>query len=246
MSWTNIIHTNLHTNDDITVVCIVVRMSRAQEQKNVDHIIYLIITYSQAIKKFRTGECNVIICSNVLEEGIDIQACNYVFTVDPLKTFNSYIQTKGRARSFDSFYSVIAPLCDRKKIALQIKKYRDAHEEIKSFLIGRVLDREDPNQDEIAEQFTDDFEPFVIKSGARLMASSALNILHRYCQSLPSDVYGIPGPSFSIAARTEENDFVIALQLPIQSTVKETVMVCKQNAGTNSSQLTTLNLFRIE
>ncbi|XP_067628454.1 endoribonuclease Dcr-2 isoform X2 [Eurosta solidaginis] len=174
------------------------------------------------IDSFRTGECNLLVCSNVLEEGIDVQACNYVFAYDPLKTFNSYVQTKGRARSSDSIYAIFAPKLDEVKVVSQIKKYQDAHKTIQEFLIGRILDRDDPKEEAIAEQFIDAIPPFVIPSGACLLAVGALPLLHRYCQLLPTDAFGYAMPWFTLHPPTEKG-ISISLQMPLQSTVKETI-----------------------
>lgn len=52
---------------------------------------------------------NVLITSEVLEEGVDIQTCNYVVRYDTPKNFPSYVQSKGRARSSDSKFIVMVP-----------------------------------------------------------------------------------------------------------------------------------------
>lgn len=52
---------------------------------------------------------NVLITSEVLEEGVDIQTCNYVIRYDTPKNFPSYVQSKGRARSSDSKFIVMVP-----------------------------------------------------------------------------------------------------------------------------------------
>ncbi|XP_073812059.1 endoribonuclease Dcr-2 [Musca autumnalis] len=177
-----------------------------------------------AIEEFRQNECNLIICSNVLEEGIDVQACNYVFVFDPLKTFNSYIQTKGRARSQNSYYTIFAPAVDNQKIVEQIRKYRGIHEQIKTFLVTRCLERDDPSEQEIAEQFVDLIPPFVIPSGAKLLAASALALLNRYCASLPWDAFGQCLPWYVKLPPNEKSKIAVSVTLPLQSTVRETII----------------------
>lgn len=178
-----------------------------------------------AIDEFRAGQCNLIICSNVLEEGIDVQACNHVFVFDPLKTFNSYIQTKGRARSKSSVYTLFTPEMKKEQTVMQIHNYRIIHEKIKQFLITRVLDREDPNDEEIAKQFVELIPPYVIPSGARLLATSALALLHRYCQYLPWDCFGACQPWYNKLPPNKDNKIAVSVNLPLQSTVKETIIV---------------------
>lgn len=181
-----------------------------------------------AIDEFRTKQCNVIICSNVLEEGIDVQACNYVFAFDPLKTFNSYIQTKGRARSQNSYYSIFCPEIEKMVTLQKIRTYRETHEQIKLFLRGRTLDREDPGEEEIAKQFIELIPPFINASGARLTATSSLVLLHRYCQTLPWDSFGASLPWFKKLPPNNQGQIAVSLCLPLQSTVRETIVVSNQ------------------
>jgi len=91
------------------------------------------------------------VCSSVLEEGIDVQACNHVIILDPIKTFNMYVQTKGRARSRDASFVLFASDLESSKITEQIKQYRQAHEEIRDYLESRVLERAEPQLNEINE-----------------------------------------------------------------------------------------------
>lgn len=180
---------------------------------------------TKAIEEFRNKTCNVIVCSQVLEEGIDVQACNFVFAFDPLKTFNSYIQTKGRARSQNSYYSIFSSNIDATKTIEQIRKYRNIHEMIKNFLVTRLLDRGDPSEEEIAEQFIDLIPPYVIPSGARLLAPSALALLHCYCQRLPWDSFGACQPWYCKLPPNKKGLVAVSVQLPLQSTVRETIIV---------------------
>ncbi|XP_065369214.1 endoribonuclease Dcr-2 [Calliphora vicina] len=177
-----------------------------------------------AIDEFRSKQCNIIICSNVLEEGIDVQACNYVFAFDTLKTFNSYIQSKGRARSNNSYYSVFVKETERLQTLTKIKTYRQTHEQIKEFLRSRTLDREDPTEEEIATQFAELIPPYVVPSGARLIASAALALLHRYCQTLPWDSFGASQPWYSKLPPNKLGKIAVSLCLPLQSTVRETII----------------------
>ncbi|KAL9920963.1 endoribonuclease Dcr-2 [Glossina fuscipes fuscipes] len=177
-----------------------------------------------AMDQFRTKECNLIVCSNVLEEGIDVQACNYVFVLDELKTFNSYIQTKGRARRKQSFYTIFCENLSKEKVVAQIRSYKETHEEIKQFLSTRLLHCDDPNQDDVDKQFVETITPFEIPSGARLLATSALVLLYRYCQSLPWDSFGCVMPLFAKLPESSTGACAVSLTLPLQSTIKQTII----------------------
>lgn len=62
---------------------------------------------NRVLDKFKRNEINLIITTNVLEEGIDLQECNLVICYDTPKTFRSYVQRKGRARMKQSEYVIM-------------------------------------------------------------------------------------------------------------------------------------------
>ena len=65
------------------------------------------IKLEQTIQKFKTGRINCLVSTDVLEEGIDVTQCNLVIRFDPILTFRSYLQSKGRARAKPSKYIVM-------------------------------------------------------------------------------------------------------------------------------------------
>lgn len=63
----------------------------------------------KAFADFRAGRQNVCIATQVLEEGIDVQACNLVISFDLPATNKSYIQRRGRARHKDAKFVMMHP-----------------------------------------------------------------------------------------------------------------------------------------
>lgn len=81
-----------------------------------------------AFFRFNEQKINVLVTSEVLEEGVDIQSCNYVIRFDSVKTFPSYVQSKGRARSDGSKFIVMVP--NLKKFEKMHLEYIKMEEEI--------------------------------------------------------------------------------------------------------------------
>ena len=46
-------------------------------------------------EKFCNRTCNLLVATRVLEEGVDVRACNLVIRFDPVKTFCDFVQSKG-------------------------------------------------------------------------------------------------------------------------------------------------------
>lgn len=59
------------------------------------------------LKRFRMHDCNLLIGTSVLEEGIELPKCNLVVRWDPPKTYRSYVQCKGRARALQAYHIIL-------------------------------------------------------------------------------------------------------------------------------------------
>lgn len=55
------------------------------------------------LKRFRMHDCNLLIGTSVLEEGIDLPKCNLVVRWDTPKSYRSYVQCKGRLFLYSPF-----------------------------------------------------------------------------------------------------------------------------------------------
>lgn len=61
----------------------------------------------EVLKRFRIHDCNLLIGTSVLEEGIDLPKCNLVVRWNPPSTYRSYVQCKGRARAAQAFHVIL-------------------------------------------------------------------------------------------------------------------------------------------
>lgn len=53
----------------------------------------------KSLQQFRMGEATVLVCTEAMEEGVDVPACNVVIRFNEFATTRSHIQGKGRARA---------------------------------------------------------------------------------------------------------------------------------------------------
>lgn len=119
---------SLHpTTRDIVRVGTFVGSSSYQNRPS--HISELIDATGQenTLEELRSGIKNIIVATNVVEEGIDISACNLVICYDRPANVRSFIQRRGRARQASSRLVVFFSSNEAKMLA----KWQEVEEEMK-------------------------------------------------------------------------------------------------------------------
>ncbi|KAF9505811.1 hypothetical protein BS47DRAFT_1431689, partial [Hydnum rufescens UP504] len=143
------------------------------------------------VAKFRDGTYNLVIATNVAEEGLDFQACHLVVRFDPLQTLVGYVQSRGRARRANSEYIIM------------LKDGDSAHRQMYERLVraepalkARYQRDRPPTPPDDADDGDDDWdenelqESFTIQStGATLTSYSCIPMLANLCSLIPRDQY---------------------------------------------------------
>jgi hypothetical protein len=102
--------------------------------------------------KFRSASLDLVIATTVLEEGIDIPACNFVLCFDEPANLKSFVQRRGRARAKKSQLVLMQcsnsdKLSQWQQLELEMKKiYADDMRELKVIEEIESLEEDDGRQ----------------------------------------------------------------------------------------------------
>jgi endoribonuclease Dicer len=62
-----------------------------------------------AIEAFKAKTTQILIATDVVEEGLDVPSCNLVCSFNPIRNVKSFIQMQGRARDPSSSFLLLVP-----------------------------------------------------------------------------------------------------------------------------------------
>lgn len=144
----------------------------------------------QDLEDFRAGKLDILIATSVLEEGIDVPACNMVICFDSPHNLKAFIQRRGRARMRES---KLILLMDNP--TYQVDEWMAYEEEMKKRYeddmrkVQELVELEDLEQPEV--------EPFLVPgTGAQLDFDHAKSHLEHFCRSLSIQQYADSSPYY--------------------------------------------------
>lgn len=81
----------------------------------------------------KSGKLNTVVCTSVLEEGIDVSACNLVVSFDAPTNFKAFVQRRGRARTATSKIVIFA---DTGEGSERIEKWKMDEQELQKLYLS--------------------------------------------------------------------------------------------------------------
>ncbi|KAK1273870.1 hypothetical protein QJS04_geneDACA021907 [Acorus gramineus] len=174
------------------------------------------------VDAFREGKVNIIVATQILEEGLDVQSCNLVIRFDPSNTVCSFIQSRGRARMQGSDYLLIIRRGDSTALS-RVMNYLAS---------GDIMREESLRQASlpcapIGNRMSNEEFYRVESTGATVTLSSSVQLIYFYCSRLPSDGYFKSSPRFVIDKESGLSSLYLPNTCPIQN------VFVKGNGNTN-------------
>ncbi|KAJ3701550.1 hypothetical protein LUZ61_005255 [Rhynchospora tenuis] len=164
---------------------------------------------NKIVDAFRRGKVNIIVATQILEEGLDVPSCNLVVRFDPAGNVCSFIQSRGRARSPGSDYLLLIKKGD-KSMENKVTEFLKSGEKMREESL-KLSSKPCGNLD---SELSKECFYLVEKTGAIVTSSSCISLIYYYCSKLPSDRYFKSSPRFVIDAN------FATLHLPKNSAVQ--------------------------
>nr|XP_053628176.1 endoribonuclease Dicer-like [Cherax quadricarinatus] len=175
----------------------------------------------ETLNKFRNGDCNFLVSTSVLEEGVDIRKCNIVIRFDKPQNYRAYLQSRGRARAHPSRYLLMVKVAELQEMLETLEVYREIEASFTQLCHNRQL----PTRIESSLHFAEDeyiapYQPYGI-NGPKITGNSAIALINLYCGNLPQDKFTVLAPE--VVYEKSDQGCVAEIKLPINACLKTKV-----------------------
>ncbi|XP_066967294.1 endoribonuclease Dcr-1-like [Macrobrachium rosenbergii] len=180
----------------------------------------------EVLRRFRHHECNILVSTKVLEEGIDVPQCNLVLRFDPPADYRSYVHSCGRARGHDTFYFHLVTKDQEQDFLKKMATY-SAFQQVLLNYCGSVEVGTD--KEVLPEEANAAHLPYITPGHAEVTMDSSIGLLNKYCAKLPSDTFTRLTAMWEVEELKETvnfgEEFVYRckIMLPINSPLKGTI-----------------------
>ncbi|XP_022643620.1 endoribonuclease Dicer-like [Varroa destructor] len=184
----------------------------------------------RVLRDFRSHQLNLLVATSVIEEGVDVPACNLVVRFDTPRSMRSYVQSRGRARRLPSLYVVLASAREAVEIQYELATFKNIE-----FQLLRYCNEHRRGPVEPSQMFLHLYNRFQLANiyskvhehnngRAIITPFAARQILQWYCDSLGSDRYTLQTPEYTYEESTQYRKLVrCSIRLPRQSLLQTAV-----------------------